>query len=154
MPTFPKLNSETYSVFERAEISASVNRNKSLPMFELGCRRIASCNSALAPALPQQSAGVQYLQKASVVSLRKSPQEVIRTAGVCAHLRGSSNEVWSNFVASYGGYGLIAMGDCEECRRVYCECGAGVTVKGTSDGPYCVRFIICFLICLLLLPIQ
>ncbi len=20
---------------------------------------------------------------------------------------------------------LIAMGDCEECRRVYCECGAG-----------------------------
>jgi hypothetical protein len=23
--------------------------------------------------------------------------------------------------AQWGGHGLVAMGDCEECRRVYCE---------------------------------
>jgi hypothetical protein len=34
------------------------------------------------------------------------------------------------------GQGLIAASDCEECRRVYCECGVGVAARGRSNETF------------------
>lgn len=49
----------------------------------------------------------------------------VNRGNCAAALRERSNETWSGFAAPCGGHGLVAMDDCEECRRVSCERGEG-----------------------------
>src|SRR4029077_16819739 len=67
--------------------------------------------------------------------LQEIGRNAVGTGAVCSRLWESSNETWSGFAAPCGGDGLVATGSCEECRRVYCEYGAGVGVKVGFDRP-------------------